>query len=675
MINFTNFLTESKLDVEKLTHLEHAEDQMINAGHEGMSHTAGAMDDVLDFMSGKKTKTRITTKFDGSPSIVFGINPENGKFFVASKSAFNKNPKINYTPQDIIENHGHAPGLVEKLTAALKMLPRIMPKEGGVYQGDLMYTKPDISDKEGKLSFTPNTITYSADPNSEQGRKVKASELGIVVHTRYRGTTGRHTTLANMVADFNVDQNKFKQDPTVNVISPEVEPPKISGLEKKQYQALTKQATDIYSSMEPDTFDVMSGHDITMKTYINKCIRDETKPTLKGYRQFVEERGQKEIDKAKSEKGKKAKTDDLNTMLSHIDAHKKQFDSIFKLHGIVQQAKDVLVGALSRSSTGYETTIGGKPTKPEGFVAIKDGKPVKLVDRAEFSRSNFLAGAFRKNGEEQVDTEDSPKNPVVFSFGRMNPPTTGHKVLVDKVREVASENKAKHKIVLSASQDPDKNPLSPDEKLKHAKRMFPEANIEVADESAPSVIHQVKKLEEAGHDHLVMVVGSDRVEEMKKLLDGYNGKEFNFKKIDVVSAGQRDPDADDEDPTSMSASRQRASAINGKRKEFAKGVPTTMHPEHAEELYNDVRRRMLDIKIDASTNGISLARYAKRQDPVGVRARREVQRRLIEKEAQKAAKRAAKPKSKSIAPIAPVTKPKPIKESYINNIIERFIRR
>jgi len=100
-------------------------------------------------------------KYDGSPSIVYGHNPENNKFFVASKSAFNKNPKLNYTPEDIEKNHGHAPGLVEKLKAGLEHLPKIAPKKG-VYQGDVMYTHNDLKKEGDKTSFTPNTITYTA---------------------------------------------------------------------------------------------------------------------------------------------------------------------------------------------------------------------------------------------------------------------------------------------------------------------------------------------------------------------------------------------------------------------------------------------------------------------------------------------------------------------------------
>lgn len=642
-MHFQQFLTES-LDVEKLKHLEHAEDHIIHGGHEGVAHAAGTMNDVLDFMAGKPTKTKITQKYDGAPSIVFGINPENGKFFVATKSAFNVNPKIAYDDADIDQMYGHAPGLVTKLKLALKHLPKVMPKGGGVYQGDLMYSQSDLVGKNGKLSFTPNTVTYSAEKNSPQGKRIQASELGIVVHTKYVGKAGHHKTLNNMVASFDVPHGAFKKDPTVNVINPEIGPVKISRIEKTMYKDSIDKANEIYKNLDDDTFEVLDGHDITLKTYINTTIKDGTTPSFKGYRKFIEDRGTKEIAKLKSEGGKQKKQEVLATALQHLDNHKKQFSDILAMHSHMQKAKDVLVGALARSSQDFETSIGGKPSKPEGFVAIRGGRPSKLVDRAEFSRSNFLAGAFQKSNEQQVQGSNDPTNPVVFSFGRMNPPTTGHKVLVDKVQELAKENNAKHKVVLSRSQDPEKNPLSPEEKIKHAKRFFPTANIEVADESNPSVIHQVKKLADEGHDHLVMVVGADRVEEMKKLLDGYNGKEYNFKKIDVVSAGARDPDAEDDSPESMSATKQRNAAVGNKRKEFQKGVPSHVHPEHAEELFNDVRKRMLDIQIDQNTSGISLGRYAKRQDIIGTKARKEIERREKAKLMQKQLAATRKPR-------------------------------
>ena len=270
MKNLNTYITES-LDVEKLKHLEHAEDHIIHGGHEGVAHAHDTLTDVFNELQGKKTGTKITQKYDGAPSIVFGIDPKTKKFFVASKSAFNKNPKLNFTPEDIEKNHGHAPGLVEKLKAALEHLPSVMPKHGGVYQGDLMYTSNDVTDNGDSYSFTPNTITYTTDKNSAQGRAVKNAKLGLVVHTQYKGKN-----LEDMKADFNVDQSGFKQDPNVHMINPEVGETSMTPMEKKKYEKHIESAEQLYAGMDPEVFDVLDGHDITLKTYINDLVRKGT---------------------------------------------------------------------------------------------------------------------------------------------------------------------------------------------------------------------------------------------------------------------------------------------------------------------------------------------------------------------------------------------------------------
>ena len=183
---------------------------------------------------------------------------------------------------------------------------------------------------------------------------------------------------------------------------------------------------------------------------------------------------------------------------------------------------------------------------------------------------------------------------AVMAFGRMNPPTTGHAKLVDKVKEVAADNNASHHVVLSHSQDPSKNPLSAKDKLKHAKRFFPNTNLSTSDSEHPTFLHHAAKLHQQGVTHLHMVAGSDRVEEYKKKLAQYNGKHkgalFNFKKITVHSAGERDPDA--EGAEGMSASKMRGHASTGNFKEFKKGIPSHVQPHHAKELYSDVRKHM-----------------------------------------------------------------------------------
>ena len=188
--------------------------------------------------------------------------------------------------------------------------------------------------------------------------------------------------------------------------------------------------------------------------------------------------------------------------------------------------------------------------------------------------------------------ENSTENHAVLAFGRMNPPTTGHAKLVDKVKEIADKVGGSHHVVMSHSTDPKKNPLTAAQKLKHAKRFFPNTNLSVSNKESPNFLTQAAKLHKQGVTHLHFVAGSDRVPEYKRLLKKYNGTVvdalFNFKKITVHNAGQRDPDA--EGTEGMSASKMRAHATNGNFDEFKKGIPGHVKPEHAKELFNDVRK-------------------------------------------------------------------------------------
>ena len=190
--------------------------------------------------------------------------------------------------------------------------------------------------------------------------------------------------------------------------------------------------------------------------------------------------------------------------------------------------------------------------------------------------------------------DEQKEKHAVLSFGRFNPPTTGHEVLVNKVKDVAKTFGASHHVVLSHSQDKAKNPLSAEQKVKHAKRFFPRTTISVATKDEPNFLTQAAKLHKQGVTHLHMVAGSDRTDEYYKLLHKYNGTHkgalFNFKHIKVHSAGERDPDA--EGTSGMSASKMRTHAAEGKFNKFKQGIPKHVKPEHAKELYNHVRQGM-----------------------------------------------------------------------------------
>jgi len=185
--------------------------------------------------------------------------------------------------------------------------------------------------------------------------------------------------------------------------------------------------------------------------------------------------------------------------------------------------------------------------------------------------------------------KELPSKTVVMAFGRFNPPTIGHELLVKAVKKLAQQKNADHVIYASRSQDAKKNPLSVDKKVKYLNLMFRNTHFAAANEHVRTFIEAAKELNKK-YKNIIMVAGSDRVPEFKRLLTTYNGKEFNYDTIEVISAGERDPDADD--ATGMSASKMRAIAVKGNYIEFKKGLPSTVRDIDGRRLMNDIREGM-----------------------------------------------------------------------------------
>lgn len=385
-MNFKNFLIEAA-DEEKLLHLEHVEDHHINAGAEGFKHAFNTLHETHQLMVGGKSKASVTTKFDGSPSIVFGYHPENGKFFVASKSAFNKNPKLNYTPEEVEKNHGHAPGLVAKLKAALTHLPKVTPNKG-VYQGDFMYSHEDgdVLDQGGKYHFKPNTLTYSIAKTHDEGKKISKSKIGVAVHTAYNGDR-----FDNMKAEYNADTSNFKQHPDVHLLTNSVD---MSGL---NYTPKHQEGYKEHMANAVATHNAMRNHNHLnneivehLKTYINKTVKTSTNPTVEGFKAHVVDYYNKKSMTLKTDAGKQGQIQRGAAHVHHVTKHENAFSQTLELHRHLQAAKDVLNGVLSSSPT-YEHRVGKQKVKPEGHVVVINNRPSKFVDRNEFSRLNFEA--------------------------------------------------------------------------------------------------------------------------------------------------------------------------------------------------------------------------------------------------------------------------------------------
>ena len=179
MFSFKGFFTK-----EKNTHLEHLEDDIINRGSKGGQNAINFLKSVRNMLAGSSgKKVNMTVKWDGAPAIICGVNPENGKFFVGTKSVFNVNPKINYTTGDIRKNHSGE--LANKLSIALRELAKL--NISGILQGDFLFSKSDLKnesiDGENMITFTPNTITYAVPIASDIGKRIRRARMGIVFHT------------------------------------------------------------------------------------------------------------------------------------------------------------------------------------------------------------------------------------------------------------------------------------------------------------------------------------------------------------------------------------------------------------------------------------------------------------------------------------------------------------
>ena len=311
MRTFKQFIIES---ASKNTHLEHLEDEIFNGGINGTRKALDFLRGLRDMLKGSsKSSVNVTVKWDGAPSIICGINPENKKFFVATKAAFNKDPKLNYTHADIDKNHAGAGTLIDKLKLALDSLSTAGIK--GIIQGDILFTRTSLQRKEinGEqfLTFTPNTITYAVPADSQLAHEMSMANIGVVFHTSYSGSK-----IANLKATFNANISGLKKTPSAWITD-------ATFRDESGSATLTKDETDyvsvrlseigrLFNHMDSTSINkIVSDAELILmvKTYINTKVRvgeniTGTKKYAKGLITFIKERYQKEIDKLKTDRGK-----------------------------------------------------------------------------------------------------------------------------------------------------------------------------------------------------------------------------------------------------------------------------------------------------------------------------------------------------------------------------------
>ena len=407
MLSFKKHTEE--LSENRNTHLTHIEETIITDGSSGAENAINFLKEVRNMLSSSvRTGVNITTKWDGAPAIFCGIDPSDGKFFVATKSVFNVNPKLNKTVADIRKNH--TGGLVEKLTVALNELSKLGIK--GVIQGDMMYTKSDLQKKtidgEDYIIFQPNTIVYAIPAKGPLGQFVQKTKMGIIFHTEYKGRT-----LDTMKASFNINISKLRKQKTVwfddasykdvsgTVTLTKDETELLNGYIERIESLLPKVSK--YLDQMADNFDEKNQFAIptNFKVHLNSYFRStddlpDSNTMVSDFKNYWITKLDKKIESVKSEAGKEKYTEIKKDGLNKIEQQTADLQNATQLYNYIMDAKNVLVQKLSKVKsigTFLRTDDGLKTTEPEGFVAVDrlKGNAVKLVNRLEFSRANFTA--------------------------------------------------------------------------------------------------------------------------------------------------------------------------------------------------------------------------------------------------------------------------------------------
>lgn len=397
MFSFKGFFTK-----DKNTHLEHLEDDIINRGSKGGVNAINFLKAVRDMLAGHSgTKINTTVKWDGAPAIICGVNPENGKFFVGTKSVFNVTPKINYTTADIRQNHSGA--VAQKLSVCLAHLSTLNIKQ--ILQGDLLFTNDTKSvsiDGEKMISFTPNTITYAVQASSGIGKKIARAKMGIVFHTMYTGKTIKtlNANFGNVRGSGNsrvwVASAAYRDD-SGSIMFTKSELSKFDAQIRMAEGSLYK-GEKILNEMQSQASNPLSVG-FRLKAFFNYYIRNnkggmgKVRVLQDMFRDYYENTLKMEIDARKTDKAKQKYRDILATGLKFINQNKSSLYFAIASHVTLANAKTTLIQKMNQiQQIGHyiKTGTGYRVTAPEGFVAVdRVAGAVKLVDRLEFSRANF----------------------------------------------------------------------------------------------------------------------------------------------------------------------------------------------------------------------------------------------------------------------------------------------
>lgn len=405
MKTFAEYIAEAS-KTGKNTHMTHIEDRVIYGGVKGSREAILALRSLRDMIAGKTNggSSNVTVKWDGAPAVFAGIDPEDGKFFVAKKGIFNANPKVYKSVKDVTDDTSG--DLANKLVTAFNELKDIGIKN--VIQGDIMFTD-DLSketiDGEKYITFQPNTIVYAVPASSDLAKTITKAKIGVVWHTTYTGSS-----FESLKASYGVDVKSLKNKASVWSKDANLPVKDLSGvatLTKADTDEVTEQlskAGKIFQKIKSTTLNELENNPTLaqkLETFNNTLVRKgeriaSTSKHVNDLISWFNKRYKTEYDKRKSDKGKKvvlARQEEEMKFFSK--ENRKNLDLMFQLMNAIVDAKLIIINKLDQLKeidTFIRTKKGFSVTGSEGFVAIDNhGGAVKLVDRLEFSTNNFSA--------------------------------------------------------------------------------------------------------------------------------------------------------------------------------------------------------------------------------------------------------------------------------------------
>lgn len=399
----------------KNTHMTHIEDLVFYQGYQGVKKAINHLAQTAEMLAGTSEAGRISVKWDGKPAVIAGNDPKDGKFFVGTKSVFNATPLLNKTPADIRKNHGKIPGLAHKLNIALKHLRKL--NFDGILQGDIMFTKGDLTtediDGESYVVFKPNEIAYAVPAGSDLAKELLAAEIGVVWHTLYSGGPEMSDLTASFGAAAPVgNKNVWSQDADYRDLTGRAT---MTGRETAQVANGLDKLQGILQKINANRFNTLMNNEEFrehIEPFVNSKIRADRPQVgnanafLKEFIDYYDSKKQAEIDKLKdggaSDKtasgwspAAEARINKIEATRAFIEDNSNTLLAILAVYKQIIQVKSILMKKLNEIEgiqAFYKTDDGYEVAGPEGFVAIDHiGGAVKLINRLEFSRRNFLA--------------------------------------------------------------------------------------------------------------------------------------------------------------------------------------------------------------------------------------------------------------------------------------------